>query len=324
VDNRKGRIVAGFYIFLMVIFIIMINSSGEKSQNHLSEPDRERDPAAYKEAVEPDALTERDGSLMQVLQNIAATDNRPEKTSGEDGGENPLATKPSPDVAIAMLQQGNIRFVKGESTHPHLDAERRLLAITESQADHAFATVLSCSDSTVPVEAIFDAGVMDIFVVRVAGNVCGVNERASIEYGVAHVHTPVVVVLGHTQCGAVTAVAQAIQGHGDELERNIPDLVASMEPAVRKAMELNPDVKGNDIIPMAIEENIWAAIEKLFMQSPVTRDFVARGYVKVVGAIYDIGTGNIDWLAEDKTLEILAKVEASPDKAVHALSLYKQ
>jgi len=308
-DNRKSRIVAGFYIFLMVMF--MINSSGEKSKI-----DRERDPGAYKEAVEPDALTERDASLKQVLENIAATDNRPEKKSGEDGKENPLASKPSPDLAIAMLQQGNIRFVKGESTHPHLDAERRLLAITESQADHAFATVLSCSDSTVPVEAIFDAGVMDIFVVRVAGNVCDVDERGSIEYGIAHVHTPVVVVLGHTQCGAVTAVTQSIQGHGHELERNIPELVANIEPAVKKAMELNPDVKGNDIIPMAIEENVWAAIKELLMQSPVTRNFVAKGYVKVLGAIYDIGTGNIDWLAEDKVLEILSAVEASPDKDV--------
>ncbi|MBF0257280.1 MAG: carbonic anhydrase [Desulfamplus sp.] len=316
----------------MLIFIVMLNSGGDHSEKQHGEAvdhgtsastDHDNDPTAYKEAVEPDAKAEKLASLNQVLETIAATDNRPVTESGEDDGENPLAAKISPDVAIGKLIQGNIRFAKGEPTHPNLDAERRLLAATESQADHAFATVLACSDSRVPVEAIFDAGVMDIFTVRVAGNVCDVDERGSIEYGLAHVHTPVLVVMGHTQCGAVTAVTQAVQGHGHALERNIPDLVANIEPAVKNAMELNPDLKGDDIIPIAIEENVWSAIEELFMQSPVTREYVSNGYVKVVGAIYDIGTGNVDWLSEDKTLDILAKVEASEEKAVMEVGAVK-
>ncbi|MBF0302106.1 MAG: carbonic anhydrase [Desulfamplus sp.] len=290
----------------------MFNSSTDDTvKEHVSD-----DPSAHKEAVEPDSQNAKISLLNKVLEAIASTDNRPAEPS-KDKKENPFADKMSPDVAIAMLQQGNIRFAKGESTHPNLNAERRLLAATESQTAHAYATVLSCSDSRVPVEAIFDAGVMDIFTVRVAGNVCDGDEIGSIEYGLAHVNTPVAVIVGHTQCGAVTAVTHALQGHnGHELERNIPKLIDNIEPAVKKAIELNPDVKGDDIIPFAIEANVWTAIEELFMQSPVTRDFVAKGYAKVVGAIYDIGTGNITWLPEDKTFEILTKVEASPDKAV--------
>ncbi|MBE0665669.1 MAG: carbonic anhydrase, partial [Candidatus Aminicenantes bacterium] len=119
--------------------------------------------------------------------------------------------KTTPDKAIAILKEGNVRFVSGKATHPHTGAERLAQAGKESQADHAYATVISCSDSRVPVELLFDAGIMDIFVVRVAGNVMDVDEAGSIEYGLVHVNTPVLVVLGHTQCGAVTAVTQVVQ-----------------------------------------------------------------------------------------------------------------
>ena len=204
----------------------------------------------------------------------------------------------------------------GKLTHPHLDAARLKQAGSENQGDHAYATVITCSDSRVPVEAIFDAGIMDIFVIRVAGNVCDVDERGSIEYGLAHVNTPVLVVLGHTQCGAVTAVTHAILGTGHPLERNIPPLVDNIEPAVRKAMADNPGIKGTAIIPKAIEENIWHGIEELFMESPSTRAFVSKGYAKVLGAIYDVGTGEISWLPETKTLDILKRVEADSSKAV--------
>ncbi len=232
----------------------------------------------------------------------------------------PTAAKPAPDEALAMLKEGNQRFVEGKSIHPHLDAARLIQAGHENQGDHAYATVISCSDSRVPVEMIFDAGIMDIFVVRVAGNVCDFDERGSIEYGLAHVHTPVLVVLGHTQCGAVTAVTKAIHGEGHALERNIPPLVDNIEPAVRRAMEMNPGIKGDAIIPYAIEENIWQGVTDLFMASPATREIVKSGKAKVVGAIYDVGTGKIQWLPESKTADILKKVEADPKRAMKAMS----
>jgi methyl-accepting chemotaxis protein/carbonic anhydrase len=230
------------------------------------------------------------------------------------------APKPSPDATIAMLKDGNARFVAGQSEHPNSNAARLGQAGTENQGDHAYATVITCSDSRVPVERVFDAGVMDIFVIRVAGNVCDTDEVGSIEYGLAHVKTPVLVVLGHKQCGAVTAVTHAVYGTGHALERNIPPLVDNIEPAVRRAMRKHSNIKGDDIIPYGIEENVWQGIEDLFMTSPSTRNLVNSGKVKVVGAIYDVGTGVVEWLPEQKTYAILSKVESNPSRALNAMA----
>jgi len=234
--------------------------------------------------------------------------------------DTPKAEKPGPDQALKMLQQGNDRFFSGKSNHPNMDKDRLIQAGKESQADHAYATVISCSDSRVPVETIFDAGIMDIFVIRVAGNVCDTDEAGSIEYGLAHVKTPVMVVLGHTQCGAVTAVTHGIQGKGHTLERNIPPLVDNIGPAVHRAMEIYPHARGDEIIPLAIEENVWISIRDLFMKSPATRDLVKNGTVKVIGAIYDVGTGKINWLQQARVTNILYEVEANPNRAVEAMA----
>jgi carbonic anhydrase len=225
------------------------------------------------------------------------------------------AQKPSPDEAIVLLKEGNARFVAGQSIHPRMDAARLAQAGKENQGDHAYATVITCSDSRVPVELLFDSGIMDIFVIRVAGNVIDTDEAGSIEYGLAHVNTPVLVVLGHTQCGAVTAVTHAIHGTGHALERNIPPLVDNIEPAVRKAMADNPTLEGDAVIPAAIEENVWQGITDLFMVSPASREIVKSGKAKVVGAIYDVSNGQIAWLPESKSMEILKRVEMSRAKA---------
>ena len=230
------------------------------------------------------------------------------------------AHKPGPAQALEMLKEGNVRFVAGKSNHPHSDAARLIQAGKENQGDHAYATVITCSDSRVPVERIFDAGVMDVFVIRVAGNVVDVDEAGSIEYGLAHVNTPVLVVLGHTQCGAVTAVTNAVQGKGHALEVNIPPLVDNIQPAVQRAMQAHPETPGTAVIPFAIEENVWQGIEDLFMRSPATRELVNKGKVQVVGAIYDVGSGRIQWLPEAKSQEILLQVEANPARAMHAMA----
>ncbi|MDY6834254.1 MAG: carbonic anhydrase [Chloroflexota bacterium] len=242
------------------------------------------------------------------------------RDDSDENSENGAGEKPSPDEVIELLTEGNNRFVYGKATHPHADSDRLKQAGEENQGDHAYATVITCSDSRVPVEMIFDAGIMDIFVIRVAGNVCDVDEAGSIEYGLSHVHTPVLVVLGHTQCGAVTAVTHAVHGEGHELEINIPPLVDNIEPAVERAIEEHPDIHGDDIIPYAIEENVWQSIEDLFMASPSTRDLVNSGEAKVVGAIYDVGTGKVTWLPESKVESILEEVEANPDREMNAMA----
>lgn len=230
------------------------------------------------------------------------------------------ATNVSPDEAIKLLKEGNSRFVKGESLHPRTDTARLLQAGTQNQGNHAYATVITCSDSRIPVERVFDAGIMDLFVIRVAGNVCDTDEIGSIEYGLSHVNTPVLVVLGHTQCGAVTAVTQAVNGTGHALELNIPPLVDNIIPAVKRAMTQNPGVSGDEIIPLAIQENVWQGIDDLFMRSPSTRNLVKSGRAKVVGAIYDVGTGMTSWLPEYPAAQILTRVESNPKREINAMA----
>lgn len=227
--------------------------------------------------------------------------------------------KPPPDKIIAWLNEGNSRFVLGKSKHPHMDSKRIMQASTESQGKHALATVLSCSDSRVPPEIVFDTGIMDLFVIRVAGNVANTDEIGTAEYGLCHVNTPVLVVLGHTQCGAVTAVTQEVTGHGHPLERNIPPLVSSIIPAVHRAIAEHPDLKDDSLIKRAIETNVWEVVRNLFLKSPAVRDLVKNGKAKVVGAIYDMDTGKVNWLPAEKVPAILKEVEASPDRAIGAM-----
>ena len=228
--------------------------------------------------------------------------------------------KPTPDETIALLKAGNARFAAGTSEHPHTDAARLVQAGRENQGDHAYATVITCSDSRVPVERVFDAGVMDLFIIRVAGNVCDTDEAGSIEYGLAHVNTPVLVVLGHTQCGAVTAVTHAVHGRGHALERNIPPLVDNIQPAVERAIAQHQNKHGDAIIPYAIEENVYQGIEDLFLASPSTRQLVESGKAKVIGAVYDVGTGKVKWLSESKPRAILAQVMNNPARALNAMA----
>jgi carbonic anhydrase len=231
-----------------------------------------------------------------------------------------FATDLTADQALAKLKEGNERFVSGKAMNPHTDTARLIQAGSEDQGKHAFATIISCSDSRVPVERLFDAGIMDTFIIRVAGNVVDTDEAGSIEYGLAHVNTPLFVVLGHTQCGAVKAVTAAMEGHGHPLEVNIPALVDNIEPAVKRAMEQNPKADEKEVVPFAIVENVWQSVHDLFIKSAAAREMVKSGKVKVVGAIYDVGTGKVDWLPEDKVGTILAEVEKDHTRQMQVMA----
>lgn len=231
-----------------------------------------------------------------------------------DATKSTIINKPHPDKILQLLKEGNKRFYTGKSKYPNTDIVRLKQAERESQKHHAYATVLSCSDSRVPVELIFDAGVMDIFVVRVAGNVCDTDSIGSIEYGLLHVYTPVLVILGHTQCGAVTTVIHAIDGKINALEPNIPPLIDNIVPAVKRAKEKHKNIHYDKLIAYAIEENVWQSIEHLFMKSRPVRDIVKEGKVKVIGGIYEVGTGKIRWLPVEKVDQILQEVEAGSQK----------
>lgn len=203
----------------------------------------------------------------------------------------PSSELPSPDKASSRLKAGNARFAAGKATHPRSGAARR--KETADKGQHPFATVITCSDSRVPVELLFDQGVGDVFVIRVAGNVCDTDEVGSIEYGVDHLGTPIMVVLGHTHCGAVTAVVTKAKLHG-----SIPPLVDNIAPAVKAARKQHPKLHGKALVPEAVKANVWQSIDDLFKTSPATRKRVKAGTLKVVGAVYDIRTGKVQWLGK--------------------------
>lgn len=196
---------------------------------------------------------------------------------------------PSED-AIKALQDGNARFVAGTSEHPNTGLDR---VSQTASGQNPFVTILGCSDSRVPIERVFDQGIGDVFVIRVAGNVSDTDEIGSVEYGVGHLGTPLLVVLGHTKCGAVTAVAMGEQVHG-----SIPGLVDNIIPAVEAAKQKHPDLSGKALVPFAIEENIWQSIADQFAHSQEVRTLVQEGKLEVVGALYDIDTGKVKWLGE--------------------------
>lgn len=199
------------------------------------------------------------------------------------------ATAPTPDEALQTLRDGNERFARGQAEHPRQDTARA--AETALDGQHPIATVLSCSDSRVPVEILFDCGIGDAFTVRVAGNVADVDEIGSIEYGVDHLETPVLVVLGHSKCGAVTAVVTGAELHG-----LIPPLVENIRPAVEAARQNFPGREGADLVPEAIRANVWQTIDDICHNSPAVRNRLATGKLTIVGAVYDLESGRVDWL----------------------------
>lgn len=193
------------------------------------------------------------------------------------------------EAALKMLQDGNARFVNGPVKHPNQGAARRRL--TAEKGQQPFAVVLSCADSRVPVEVIFDRGIGDLFVVRDAGNIATTTDIGSMEYAVDHLGSPLVVVLGHTKCGAVTAAVQ-----GGEAPPNIKAIVDIIAPAVAAAKSANPDKAGDALVPAAITANVWQAMADIYKQSPLVRSRVKDGQLKLVGALYDLQTGKVTWL----------------------------
>ncbi len=193
------------------------------------------------------------------------------------------------DEALDRLKEGNARFVEGQSTHPHVDATRRQQ--TAAGGQHPFATVVTCSDSRVPVEILFDQGIGDVFVVRVPGNVCNADEIGAVEYGVEHLETPLCVILGHTQCGAVTGVVKNAPLHG-----NLASLVSNIRHALVKTRKENPDLDEDGLIEPTARANVQQSIDDLMRGSPAVRELTNQGTVKIVGAMYDLAAGRVAWI----------------------------
>jgi carbonic anhydrase len=199
----------------------------------------------------------------------------------------------NPDQTLSELLAGNQRFVTGKPQTP-----RRSPAEFQALAHGQFpeAVIVSCADSRVAPEILFDVGVGDIFVVRVAGNIVGgaVVVKGSIEYAVAELNVPLIMVLGHSGCGAVKSALQHIDKK-DSLPGSINGLVDLVKPAVEKSKGMPGDPLEN-----AIRENVVIGVERLRGLEPIIAPKVREGKVKVVGGVYDLRTGAVTMIGAGK------------------------
>ena len=189
------------------------------------------------------------------------------------------------DSVLAELKLGNGHHVARRYQHPHETLERRRQLVS---GQHPHAEILSCSDSRVPPEIVFDQGLGDLFIVRVAGNVATDTEKGSLEYGAEHLHVPLIVVLGHENCGAVTAAVQ-----GGSAEGHIAVLVDLIKPAVEKTRGMSGDPVAN-----VVRMNVEMVVKQLRSSTPILSELVAHGKLRIVGAVYSIETGAVTWLPE--------------------------
>jgi len=195
------------------------------------------------------------------------------------------ATRLTPDAVLRELEAGNVHHQKHQYAHPHETAARQR-ELVSGQNPHA--VILSCADSRVPPEIVFDQGLGDLFVVRVAGNIATDSEIASIEYAVEHLHTPLVVVLGHQSCGAVGAAIE-----GGEAPGHLPTLVEAIRPSVEEARKLPGDLSAN-----AVRLNVERVVNELRTSQPVLARAVAEGHLRIVGGVYALDTGRVAWLPD--------------------------
>jgi carbonic anhydrase len=189
--------------------------------------------------------------------------------------------------ALSKLMDGNKRFMTGSLAQKDIGDSRRK-ELTAGQ--HPFAIVVTCSDSRVAPELIFDEGLGDIFVVRVAGNVLDPVALGSIEYAAEHLHAPLLVLMGHEKCGAVSA---ALEAKG-EPEGNIGAIVKKILPAVKKAK-----AKGgskDDMLNNAIRENVVLSYKAVRDKSPVLKHMIEKGELKVIAGVYHLASGEVEQL----------------------------
>jgi carbonic anhydrase len=191
----------------------------------------------------------------------------------------------SPEEALVRLKQGNKRYVDGEMKSHDFAAERAALA----GGQNPYAGILSCADSRIAPEYAFDTGRGDVFVVRVAGNFADTDGIASFEYAVKFLGTTLLVVLGHDKCGAVSAAIDAQKGA--ELPGHLPELVEHIIPAVKTAK-----AEPGDLLANAIKDNVRRNVEHLKTASPILSRYVDEKKVMVVGGVYKLADGRIEWL----------------------------
>lgn len=195
----------------------------------------------------------------------------------------------NPDQALERLMAGNARYVAGQTTPVNFAPTRQALA----GGQNPYACLVSCADSRIVPEYCFDEGRGDLFVTRVAGNFVNTDILASLEYGTAVLGTPLIMVLGHTSCGAIGAAVQAYTENAS-FPGHIQALTTALAPAVRLASQ---SAKGDALVAAATTENVRLNVKMLTESNPIISDRVAKGQLKIVGGVYDLETGRVDLVA---------------------------
>ena len=196
------------------------------------------------------------------------------------------ATPKAADDAWNRLLEGNSRFVEGRQIHPHATGHWREQLV---DGQHPFACVLGCADSRVPPEIVFDDGLGDLFTIRAAGEVLDSSVIGSIEYAVEHLHVPLVVILGHAGCGAVSATIDVVRGKG-HVTGDISTLVRTIEPAVRATA---PRADERTFLAACVAEQALRTAEILQERSVIIRTAVSRNALAVIAASYDLSSGRV-------------------------------
>ncbi|HWZ27186.1 MAG TPA: carbonic anhydrase [Gemmatimonadales bacterium] len=195
--------------------------------------------------------------------------------------------------ALDRLRQGNARFVSNvggvDSSH-----DRRAELVNGQEP---FAIILGCSDSRAPAEFVFDQGLGDLFVIRVAGNIIAPSLVGSVEFAAEAFSTKLVVVMGHTQCGAVTATIEQLRRSSGPVSPNLQDIVDRVRPAVETIVRTRPDLNGDALMREAVRANIRASVEQLRHGSRLLEGLIKKDGLMVVGAEYALETGVVEFFA---------------------------
>jgi len=210
-----------------------------------------------------------------------------EEAVAQQPAANPTTKNPEPvgsDVALKRLMDGNQRFINEKRQNPN---QSRVRLVETAVAQYPFASILGCADSRVPAEIVFDQGLGDLFVVRVAGNVGSQTAIGSLEFSTAVLGTQLIVVMGHSRCGAVSAAIK-----GDPLPGRIGVFVEEIKPAVERVREKTGDLEQNAVIA-----NVQYQVERLKETSSILSGLIRQGKLKIIGGRYDLATGRVTILA---------------------------
>lgn len=200
------------------------------------------------------------------------------------------------ELALQKLKSGNQKFVKATAQGAELSTSLRQLDPAEGQKP--FAVVLGCSDSRVPAELVFHCGLGDLFVIRVAGNIVAPSQIGSIEFACQHFGTELVVVLGHSHCGAIKATVEALLNDPDEISPNVASIVDRVTPAVLPIVNKKGDSDRDELVHLAMRANVGQSVNGLQTRSMALRSLVKRGKLKIIGAEYSIETGEVEFYTE--------------------------